>query len=154
MNPFEQIFDQVVNILELAVSKADQPPRERVPSDLYNRLNKLERDVDLFCKMNRDIIIKTRKEAMQRSSSDNLPEVQPMTKEEEKIIKRAQKLLQDAEKKRLEMERARNELKNPEIRKESAPKSQKTLDDEEKAAAQERRKKFKRVGANKKWKPL
>jgi hypothetical protein len=132
---FEQIFEKLTDLLQFTVEHINQPITGEVPKDIEAQLERLERDVTLFCSENKALL----DAAKASDTKDHL------TKAERRSLERSKKLL---EKGQQELEvRRQAEAAGRTASTAPAPKS-------DVAAKISRKKQFRNLGGNRDWKPL
>lgn len=148
-HPFEDVFNQIGDLLKFVnENAANLNESDEIPPEVEKKLSKLEREVANFKKKGDQFIEAT---GIKRKELDNLINLNPeylaqhITKEDTVIIKKAKEIkakVEEAEKK-FSSRAAEGKEKGIELQKYS-----------EDLSGKKRKKKFKRFGSDKNWKPL
>jgi hypothetical protein len=149
-NPFEDLFDQLADLMRLAQEKAALPYDPSKIPEVEEKLQKLRRDVELFAKMSREVVI--------ASGVDPDEISKRLSGTSKEISEEGKRLLQKGKLLRQEAENLKEAFKPPPdvVQKEegavATPPITKRIADEK--YTKRRKSKFKRFGGNKDWKPL
>lgn len=121
---FEQLFEEITDLLQFAIENVDHPIKREPPKDLLSTLDQLEKDVQTFCERNDRFI------ALSIDKGEARKDTAHLTKNEQRLLQRAEKLSEEAQEK----------IKLLENQAAAMNKKSKNISD-----AQERRKHFKRI---------
>lgn len=146
--PYEDIIHEINDLLQIIADNADKPLKREIPPDIEAKLAKLEKDVEAFNLISKGYI------AQLGITDDDLkayilkagaaPKKQRLTK----TLERTEQLKVEIEKKKEILETLpKEEIRQPEI----SISQNKELD---KKSPTTRKGLFKRVGGNKKWRPI
>lgn len=148
-NPFEDVFHQINDLLQMIADNADKPLKHKIPMDIEAKIGKLERQVEEFKKASKAYI--SQLGITDEDMNEYLKKVaQASSKNTRKIFERTEKLKEQIEKKKAFLEgQSKQETRAP--TEDISISEQKHL---EKRTPTARKSLFKRIGGNNKWRPL
>lgn len=140
-NPLDPIFDQIADLMQQIQVKRTSPIDEAAAQDLEQQFEKIQKDVELFCQINNQIIESegiTDQDLQNtiKGSKDHLP------LKERQILEKAEQLKNHIEHEKLNLELAKGIIKKL------------NKSDDKNKFGEKRKKKFKGVGGSKGWIPL
>lgn len=147
-NPFEDVFDQISDLLRFVQDNIDKPVDNReVPKSIQDRLNRLEKNVEMFCTMGNEIVNETgiSREDLEKRLDPESRDIPPETKE---LIARANQLKQALE------EKSKSFAQAIALAKARGDKLTSKKEGKKGRFGKKRSKKFKRFGSDEKWIPL
>lgn len=151
-NPFEEILNQINDLLQIVADNAEKPLKNELPPDLDSKLSKLEKQVEEFRRISNSYISKLG--VTNEDMEAYLKKVaQSSNKKTQKITERTRQLTEEIEKKKEILEKQ----KHPQTLHEHAQVEDISLSEKKQLqnkSPQARKSLFKRIGGNKKWRPL
>jgi hypothetical protein len=147
-HPFENMYEKIEELIRFAKEKALQPIDSlKIPLDINERLEKIERDIEKFHHLTKDIV---------NLSGVSKEEIESrLSGRSEEISDEGSYLLKKGHKLRQEVEALQESLGKPvESEPKQAAASVPAKPADEKKSRQKRKSKFKRFGSDKNWKPL
>lgn len=132
LNPMQHLLEQIQNLLKMYYENKDKPAKE-LPKDITERLQQVEREVELFQKFNEKVF-----DEMGISEE----QLKKMTAE---LEPRERRILDSTEKLKKEVEQIQQDLSMQAMTAKQRKKKQGT---------QQRKKKFNQLGGRKDWKYL
>lgn len=144
-NPFKHTFDKIASMVQMIEDNRKTPVSEALPNDVFDRLNKLENDVNLFCSINNSILLDA------NISNEEIEEIlqsppDSFTKENKLFLDTVSKLKKDIESLHHEIVLQSEQIK--------AKEKISDKKDSKRSSIEKRKKKFRGVGGYKGWLPL
>lgn len=153
-NPFDDLFDQISNLLHFVKERTLVPSDElQIPPDLEKRLEKLRKKIDKFNKLSDEIVnlSEVSQEELKMRLNGVSKELPP---EGKKLIERSHQIKSEVQDYNDQLEHALKHvpLSERSLGAKTQKPQEKVLDDKE--YTKKRRSKFKRFGSDQNWKPL
>lgn len=150
-NPFEDLFHQINDLLQIIADKADKPLKGPIPKDIEAKLSKLERQVEDFRRAGKAYIAQLGvTEEDMKAYIEKVGE--NAARGSKRIYERTEKLKEQIEQKKAFIEKQpKSETKVEAPVEDISISEKKHL---EKKSPTTRKNLFKRIGGNTKWRPL
>lgn len=152
-HPFEDLFHQINDLLQVVADKADKPLSGPLPADIDDKLSKLERQVEEFRQASKAYISQ-----LGISDEDMQAYLEKVaysaSKSNKRIFERTDRLKLEIEQKKAFLETKGKGDKAPEAR---PPEESLSISEQKNLGAKSpnaRKNLFKRIGGNTKWRPL
>lgn len=137
---FAEIFEEMVDLMQFAIQSSVEDVKGPLPRDLEEKLAKLENDVDIFCRLNEQIVNSNK--ILNQSPDHPQDALSGMSRRERTIYERSQDLAPKVSEK---IELLKKHLKEL---------ADKGVSSEPPISNEERKKRYKRFGMREKWKKM